>query len=261
MKRIISSCVLISILFSSKTTMANISGSEGDSLWRGSLPHYPVKRIKHQFRNTNSIYNTKTTSFIDYLPLTAGSSYPLTGTLYGTQANFSGISSQSLYMLKGSGGAAVTLTGNNYGFAIEQPADQPLIQLRRDDVHTNILQTWDGSGNSTLSGNLGIGTNATSDRLTVNGNIVAKKIKLTQLGWSDYVFGKDYQLRSLYSLENYILENKRLPEIPSAKDVEENGISVGETQALLLSKIEELTLYIIAQQKEIDQLKKLVGKK
>jgi peptidoglycan hydrolase CwlO-like protein len=59
------------------------------------------------------------------------------------------------------------------------------------------------------------------------------------------VFDKKYKLRSLYSLESFIKENKHLPEVPSAKEVEEKGISVGENQALLLKKIEELTLYIL----------------
>jgi hypothetical protein len=64
-------------------------------------------------------------------------------------------------------------------------------------------------------------------------------------GWSDYVFNDDYKLRSLSSLESFIKQNKHLPEVPSAKEVEEKGISVGDNQALLLKKIEELTLYVI----------------
>jgi hypothetical protein len=95
------------------------------------------------------------------------------------------------------------------------------------------------------SGNVGIGTASASEKLSVNGNISAKKLIVTQTGWSDYVFDKDYKLRSLASLETFINQNKHLPDIPSAKEVEEKGISVGDNQALLLKKIEELTLYVI----------------
>jgi hypothetical protein len=100
------------------------------------------------------------------------------------------------------------------------------------------------------NGNVGIGTTSPSERLSVNGKISAKKIIVTQLGWSDYVFDKKYKLRSLFSLENFIKENKHLPEVPTAKEVEEKGISVGDNQALLLKKIEELTLYVIKLDKQ-----------
>ncbi|MCK9403725.1 MAG: hypothetical protein M0Q26_10040 [Chitinophagaceae bacterium] len=103
-----------------------------------------------------------------------------------------------------------------------------------------------------LNGNVGIGTTAPFEKLSVNGNISTKKLIVTQTGWSDYVFDKDYKLRSLQSLEAYINQYKHLPEVPTAKEVEAKGISVGDNQALLLKKIEELTLYVIAQQKQID---------
>jgi hypothetical protein len=105
------------------------------------------------------------------------------------------------------------------------------------------------------SGNVGIGTTSPSEKFSVNGSISTKKIIVTQLGWSDYVFSKDYKLRSLQSLEAFINKNNHLPEIPTAKEVEDRGISVGDNQALLLKKIEELTLYIIGLQKQIDKLK------
>lgn len=71
----------------------------------------------------------------------------------------------------------------------------------------------------------------------------------------DYVFTNDYKLMSLPELKDYIKENNHLPEVPSAKDVEENGLKLGEMNVILLKKIEELTLYTIGQQKEIDALK------
>ncbi|MBI2275707.1 MAG: hypothetical protein HYU70_18085 [Bacteroidetes bacterium] len=100
------------------------------------------------------------------------------------------------------------------------------------------------------NGNVGVGITSPSEKLSVNGNVSAKKIIVTQTGWSDYVFDKGYPLRSLSSLESYINQNKHLPEVPSAKEVEEKGVSVGDNQALLLKKIEELTLYMIELHKE-----------
>lgn len=118
------------------------------------------------------------------------------------------------------------------------------------------------------SGRIGIGTTTPSEKLSVNGNISAKKIIVTQTGWSDYVFNADYKLMSLREVEAFVKRNRHLPEVPTAQQVAEQGISIGESQALLLKKIEELTLYMIAltkenqrQQDEIEKLKcKLNGK-
>ena len=89
-----------------------------------------------------------------------------------------------------------------------------------------------------------------------NGQVKAKEIVVTLEGWSDYVFDNGYRLMPLGELERYVNANKHLPNIPSAKEVENNGVNVGEMNALLLEKIEELTLYIIDLQKQIDELKK-----
>lgn len=106
--------------------------------------------------------------------------------------------------------------------------------------------------------NVGIGTTTPAEKLSVNGNIRAKKLIVSQTGWPDFVFSKSYKLRSLKEVENYINENQHLPEVPSAKEVAAKGISVGDTQALLLKKIEELTLYIIEQQKQITEIKSII---
>lgn len=107
----------------------------------------------------------------------------------------------------------------------------------------------------TSAGNAGIGTTSPSEKLSVNGNIKAQKIIVTQTGWSDYVFNKDYKLRNLRDLETFINKNKHLPEVPTAKEVAAKGISVGDNQVLLLKKIEELTLYMIEMNKTNDQMK------
>ena len=118
------------------------------------------------------------------------------------------------------------------------------------------------------NGNVGIGTTSPSEKLSVNGTILTKKVKVTQLGWSDYVFKPNYNLRTLTEVEQYIKTHQHLPDVPSDKEVKSNGIDVGETQAMLLRKIEELTLYMIEQQKqneqqqkEIESLRKQINKK
>ncbi|WP_459212129.1 hypothetical protein [Aquimarina rhabdastrellae] len=104
------------------------------------------------------------------------------------------------------------------------------------------------------SGNVGIGTNNPGSwKLAVNGEIRAKEIKV-ETGWSDFVFYDDYQLPTLEEVERYIEEKGHLKDIPSAKDVEENGIFLGKMDARLLQKIEELTLYTIQQEKKIEKL-------
>ncbi|MFA5463747.1 MAG: hypothetical protein WC265_06695 [Dysgonamonadaceae bacterium] len=77
--------------------------------------------------------------------------------------------------------------------------------------------------------------------------------------WFDYVFYEDYKLMSLSELEKFINTNKHLPEIPSEKEVKENGINLGEMQGKLLLKIEELTLYIIEQEKQLKDLQKQIN--
>jgi hypothetical protein len=140
------------------------------------------------------------------------------------------------------------------------------------------------------TGNVGIGTSAPKAKLDVNGNIysngkifigmpdantltqianyslavngtaVFNKAKVSLYGnWPDYVFSPSYKLTPLDSIEQFITVNGHLPEMPKAKEVEKNGIDLGETQALLLKKIEELTLFAIEQNKQSQKLLKIAG--
>ncbi len=109
-------------------------------------------------------------------------------------------------------------------------------------------------------GNVGIGTTDTKGyKLGVKGKIAAEEVKVAlYTNWPDYVFEKDYKLPSLEEVENHITKNGHLQNIPSAKEVEENGIHLGEMNAKLLQKIEELTLYMIEQNKKTELLSKEV---
>ncbi len=109
------------------------------------------------------------------------------------------------------------------------------------------------------TGSVGIGTtNPGTDKLAVNGTIRAKELYLTTAGWSDFVFEQGYNLRTLKQVENYIKKNGRLPDIPSQKEVEEKGVGVIDMQAKLLQKIEELTLYVIEQNKKNEEQNKRI---
>lgn len=110
-----------------------------------------------------------------------------------------------------------------------------------------------GTAPSYFGGNVGIGTWITGDyKLAVEGTIGARRVKVHTTSWADYVFDSSYTLAPLQAVEKYILENKHLPEVPAAATVAREGVDVGENQVLLLKKIEELTLYIIEQNKRIE---------
>ncbi|WP_346320162.1 hypothetical protein [Chitinophaga sp. YIM B06452] len=105
-----------------------------------------------------------------------------------------------------------------------------------------------------ITGDIAIGTTAAQKELNVNGNITARKVKVTLTGWPDYVFDHRYELMPLQQLGAYIAANKHLPGVPSAETVMQEGLELGENQAVLLTKIEELTLYILEQNKKQEAL-------
>ncbi|OQP38892.1 hypothetical protein A4H97_19505 [Niastella yeongjuensis] len=112
------------------------------------------------------------------------------------------------------------------------------------------------------NGNVAIGSIVPGDtyKLQVDGTVNAKgyKVNDTTISWSDYVFDPTYKLRTLPDVESYLIQNHHLPEVPSAETVKKEGVSLVENQALLLKKIEELTLYAIEQNKKILALEEKV---
>jgi len=108
----------------------------------------------------------------------------------------------------------------------------------------------------TPDGKIGIGTDTPDAMLSVNGTIHTKEVVVDNyVGLADYVFDKSYRLMPLNKVEEYVKTNNHLPDVPSASEVKNKGMNIGEMQNKLLQKIEELTLYVIEQQKQIEELK------
>lgn len=110
------------------------------------------------------------------------------------------------------------------------------------------------------NGFIGIGTTSPNHLLDVNGTIRAKEVKIESTGWADFVFKPEYRLLPLSDVKFHIKEKGHLPNIPSEMEVKEKGVDVGEMQIQLLQKIEELTLYLIDQNQEIQILKQEIEK-
>ncbi|HSC36909.1 MAG TPA: hypothetical protein VLD19_03520, partial [Chitinophagaceae bacterium] len=126
--------------------------------------------------------------------------------------------------------------------------------------------SWDGSGwhprmTVRADGQVGIGTTSVNDatyKLYVDIGIRTRKIKVDQGTWADYVFQKDYSLLPLVEVEKFIHQYKHLPEVPTATEIAKDGVDLGSNQVVLLKKIEELTLYLIEQNKQLAEQRKML---
>ncbi len=158
-------------------------------------------------------------------------------------------------------------------------SDNPMIQLRQDGdiIGVNIGfselfgenifgigcrntnnggDKWSTFTINTGSENVGIGTSNPDSKLTVKGKIHAEEVKIDlSVPAPDYVFTKEYELLTLNEVQQHIAEKGHLPNIPSAKELETHGVELGVMNMKLLEKIEELTLYTIAQEEEIKKIK------
>lgn len=174
-----------------------------------------------------SVSQTKFTDFGNHLALNKQFTYPK-----GSESNSDFSSSAS-----------------NSGF------DQGIFKLPVHEADS----TFEGSSVFGLlfykDGKIGIGTENPDMKLTVKGSIHAREVKLDlTIPVPDYVFGDDYSLMPLNMLDEYISENGHLPEVPSAEEFSRNGLNMAEMDMMLLKKVEELTLYLIANNERLNML-------
>jgi hypothetical protein len=159
----------------------------------------------------------------------------------------------------------VELSENNYlefGWGVEKQNDAGKIGYQLWTQNLDIVGAGEEAGergvrlwDKVTIGNRNNGPHSDAE-LHVNGKIAARRVIVTAHNWSDYVFEDGYQLRDIQELDDFIKENGHLPNIPSTNDVKESGIDVADMNRLLLEKIEELSLYVIDLQKQIDDLSK-----
>lgn len=192
----------------------------------------------------------------------AGDAFGVYGTTTGGVNQWAGYFYGKVHIENG-----VDASLSNHGFltmgtltSTNMVLDNNEIQARNNGVASTLYLNNDG-GNLNMcysGGNVRIGASdaaATGYLLAVDGKVMCEELKVQMSeSWPDYVFGENHQLMNLYDLEKSIQLNKHLPGVPSAKEIETDGLAVGEMQKVMMEKIEELTLYIIQLQKQIDEL-------
>jgi hypothetical protein len=144
-----------------------------------------------------------------------------------------------------------------HGFGVGNNADGGDLDVIKSLNGSTILAT---KTDGTALGYVGIGTTNPTDLLTVAGKIGAREIKVSTNAGADFVFEPDYKLPDLNELEKFVKTNKHLPEIPTAKQMVENGVNLGELNIKLLQKVEELTLHLIEKDKQLRD-EKAINKK
>lgn len=148
------------------------------------------------------------------------------------------------------------LTGVIFGFAEEAGGTANVVRLAT--MYGGTI-TWDTLTINPQNKNVGIGTTNPTQKLAVNGSIRAKEV-IVDTGWSDFVFEEGYHLPSLDAVRNHIKIHGHLPGVPSAAEIHEQGLPVGESQKILMQKVEELTLYLLQLKQANEELQaRIVG--
>ncbi|NML21090.1 hypothetical protein HHL16_09410 [Pseudoflavitalea sp. G-6-1-2] len=218
--------------------------SDGNVVFRGpvGINNTPLAGFTlHVQGNTNVVGTLKATGFTMPTNAVAGRVLTTDATGIGTWKDLPAGSGTG-WGQGGSSVGAIKMLGTIDNF------DLPII--------TNNVERMRISSN----GSVGIGTTqiATGYKLYVEGNIRARKVRVDNSTWPDYVFEKEYALMPLSELEQFIQQNRHLPGVPTAAEVHKEGVDLGSNAAIALKKIEELTLYTIDLQKQVESHQKLI---
>ena len=230
------------------TCMFRPANSAGGTIWAG--PYVPVAAGNYLFQVRLKVAANTSNANLFMLDIVSQYGYIVHGAIWISPSMFKASNEWQLISIPVAIPHGITnleMRGMNY---------QPGVT----DVYVDYVQLIPSSVAGLYSteltisgkGDVGIGTISPREKLSVNGKIRAHEIKVETANWPDYVFEKDYKVGTLEALESYIKANKHLPEIPSAKEVAEDGVALGEMNKLLLKKIEELTLQLIEVNKKVD---------
>ncbi|MDC6366878.1 MULTISPECIES: fibronectin type III domain-containing protein [Flavobacteriaceae] len=213
---------------------SNITSTGTTLAWSPSTDNIGVTNYE-VFQDGVSIANTGTTTSLDVTGLSADTSYDFTVFAEDAAENVSAVSNlETVTTSAGTGFVDYTSDNSN-------------------------LTTVDWSARDLFADrNIGIGTTDTQGyRLAVAGNVISEGVKVELQGsWPDFVFEEEFNLLKLEEVRKFIKTNGHLPNIPSEEEVKKDGIDLGQMDARLLQKIEELTLYLLSQEEEIKKLKK-----
>ncbi len=251
------------------------SNSNNYDDWFKYSRSFSIGRITNLFNNYERRFN-----FYD-LPSTSGIFYQKSAAMFTIKDIYSKFRfnfiaediGETRFSIHDKFGKEIVKTGNLLPSNSNNPTNQNISFLHLKEPNSRVaIGTWvfskpdyqltvNGKGwfsnDIVTSSKLGVGVESIDIpidyNLAVNGKIICEEVKVQLFSdWPDYVFNKDYYLPSLYEVYDFIGENGHLKDVPSAEEVKQNGINLGEIQVVLLKKIEELTLYTINQQKIID---------
>jgi trimeric autotransporter adhesin len=194
--------------------------------------------------------------------------YAVFGSASGAGTNYAGFFSGHTYV--GADNEALTISGTNPYIQFKDGATENaylrasgsdlLLATNSGNASGKVVLRTNGVGRLWVDavGNVSIGSSgkvASGYMLSVVGKVMAEEVRVELNGtWPDYVFAKDYKLMPLQTLKKYVSENNHLPEVPAAEEMK-GGIEVGKMNKMLMQKVEELTLYVIQLNEEIQQLK------